>query len=164
MKLPKISVIIPAYNAELWINKTIQSVLDQTFNDFEIIVVDDGSTDNTSQVVHQFSDPRVQYIYQNNQKAAGARNTGISKARGEYIAFLDADDLFKPSKLIKQFSLLENKPYLGGVTCGFDIIDQEGNSIKEEQYWHTHSQLDLKSLLFWDPLLPSTMLNSPLLV
>lgn len=118
-KLPLVSVVVPAYNAERFIRETIKSVLAQTYNSAEIIVVDDGSTDRTGIAVKEFSQKNscVKYIYQKNQGQSSARNTGIKNAKGKYIAFLDADDLFLPSKLEEQVSYLERHPDCGVCYC-----------------------------------------------
>lgn len=102
-----VSVIIPSYNREKTIKKAIDSVLNQTWNDLEVIVVDDGSTDNTSQVVSQTKDNRLKYIYQKNAGACVARNRGISLASGEIIAFHDSDDLWRPEKLEIEMNALQ---------------------------------------------------------
>lgn len=102
--MPTVSVIIPAYNAEQFIADTVQSVLDQTFQDFEIIVVDDGSKDGTVAALGAFGD-RIQVHCQSNAGVAKARNNGVRLARGTWIAFLDADDLWLPTKLEKQLAL-----------------------------------------------------------
>lgn len=108
---PKVSVITPAYNAENLINRTIQSVVDQTFDGWEMIIVDDCSTDNTREVVEEWSarDPRVRLISldKNFGGPAGPRNVGIENAKGEYIAFLDADDIWHPRKLELQVAVLD---------------------------------------------------------
>jgi glycosyltransferase involved in cell wall biosynthesis len=101
---PTVSVIIPAYNAEAFIGDTIQSALDQTYRDLEIIVVDDGSSDGTVARVSAFGDA-VRLHQQRNGGVARARNTGVSLARGEWIAFLDSDDLWLPTKIEQQLSL-----------------------------------------------------------
>lgn len=106
-----VSVVVPAYNAERWIGETLESILGQTLPPAEVIVIDDGSVDGTAGVVRGFG-TRVQYTRQENAGASAARNHGIALARGEYIAFLDADDLWLPEKLEKQLTLLERKPEL----------------------------------------------------
>lgn len=112
---PVFSVIIPAYNREKTIRRTIESVLRQTFQMFEIIVVDDGSADSTKSVVESIQDDRLRYIYQDNQGAQVARNRGIIEADGEWIAFLDSDDEWVPEKLERQFAVLKEEnfnPYI----------------------------------------------------
>jgi glycosyltransferase involved in cell wall biosynthesis len=105
---PTVSVIIPAYNRAETISRAINSVLGQSFKDIEIIVVDDGSTDGTSDVVQQIGDARIQIIHQtHNQGAAAARNAGMKSARGKYIAWLDSDDEWLPDKLKIQLAAFE---------------------------------------------------------
>ena len=118
---PKVSVIIPTYNRAHLLERSMRSVLVQTFQDFELIVVDDGSSDNTSTVVKQFGDARVRYVRHNkNRGGAAARNTGINLAKGDFIAFQDSDDEWLSEKLEKQMSLLEScESHTGGVYCGF---------------------------------------------
>ena len=91
-----ISVVIPLYNKEEQIADTLQSIFAQTFQDFEIVIVDDGSTDNSVEEVEKFDDSRIRLIHQTNAGVSAARNRGIEEARGELIAFLDADDEWKP--------------------------------------------------------------------
>lgn len=105
-----ISVIIPTYNREKTIKRAIESVLQQTYKDIEVIVVDDGSVDNTKEVVKSIDDERVKYYYQDNQGACAARNKGVDLASGDYIAFQDSDDYWNPQKLeIQLKALQENK-------------------------------------------------------
>ena len=96
--MPKVSVVIPTFNRADTIGDSIKSVLEQTFKDFEVIVVDDGSTDGTESVVAAFGDSRIKYIMQDNAGACAARNNGIRHANGEYIAFQDSDDYWMPRK------------------------------------------------------------------
>jgi glycosyltransferase involved in cell wall biosynthesis len=107
---------MPTYNRSHLLTESIQSVFDQTFQDFELIVVDDGSTDNTGEMVDSFRDPRIRYIYQENRGVAAARNTGIKAANGEYIAFLDSDDLWLTQKLELDIKLLDSRPDIP-LTC-----------------------------------------------
>ena len=100
--IPRVSVVIPTYNSSAMVEQAIQSVLAQTYRDFEIIVIDDGSTDGTKDVVRRFGE-RVRYFNQENQGVSAARNFGIHQSLGEYIAFLDSDDLWLPEKLAKKF-------------------------------------------------------------
>jgi glycosyltransferase involved in cell wall biosynthesis len=106
---PKISVIIPTYNRSHLIKDAVESVLSQTYQAFELIIIDDGSTDNTKEVLTEYGE-RLQYIYQENQGRSAARNHGINLAKGEYIAFLDSDDVWFPDKLARQVPILESAP------------------------------------------------------
>jgi len=128
--MPKISIIIPTYNRANLLAKSINSVLSQTYKDFELIVVDDGSTDNTSEIVENFkkNDVRIVYIHIDNSGGpAHPKNIGIKKAQGEYIAFLDDDDEWMSTKLEKQISLFENnKDDLAIVSCDSVVIDDRG--------------------------------------
>jgi glycosyltransferase involved in cell wall biosynthesis len=111
---PQVSVIIPTFNRAHLLPETLQSVLYQTFVDLEVLVVDDGSTDETEQIVHRLGDSRIIYIYQvHSGLPAVARNTGLRQARGKYIAFLDSDDLWLPEKLASQVEYMEAHPELG---------------------------------------------------
>jgi glycosyltransferase involved in cell wall biosynthesis len=120
-KTPTVSVILPTYNRAELIGRAIKSILSQTYQDFEIIVVDDGSTDNTEEVVKSFDDKRIKYIvYKRNKGAAIARNVGIKAAMGEYIAFQDSDDEWLPLKLEKQLKVFDVSPAeVGVVYTGF---------------------------------------------
>jgi glycosyltransferase involved in cell wall biosynthesis len=108
MSAPTISVIIPAYNAERYLDQALDSVLCQTFQDFECIVVDDGSTDSTPQIAARRE--RVVALRQDNQGASAARNTGIHASRGEFLTFLDADDLWYPERLKIQLEFHQRRP------------------------------------------------------
>jgi glycosyltransferase involved in cell wall biosynthesis len=106
--VPRVSVIIPSYNRASLLPRAVNSVLAQTLADFELIIVDDASTDNTETIVAGFSDPRIRYLkHSTNQYAAGARNTGMEEASGEFIAFLDSDDKWLPHKLAEQVAQLD---------------------------------------------------------
>jgi glycosyltransferase involved in cell wall biosynthesis len=126
--MSRVSVVIPAYNAMAYLPETMESVLNQNFNDFEVIVVNDGSSDETEEWVSQIIDPRVKLISQENKGLAGARNTGIHHAQGEYITFLDADDLWEPSKIEKQVRILEENPEVALVYTWVSYIDEKGES------------------------------------
>ncbi|MBI9016349.1 MAG: glycosyltransferase family 2 protein [Phycisphaerae bacterium] len=125
----QVSVIIPAYNAENQIATAIQSILDQKHKAFEIIVVDDGSTDNTAEIVKKFGDP-VKYIHQENSGVSTTCNTGIKAAKGNWIAFLDSDDYWFPDKLLEQISLLKRNQHLHWATCNFVFHNYSNNTKK----------------------------------
>ncbi len=142
--MPKISVVIPAYNAMAYLPKTIESLWRQTWADFEAIIVNDGSTDNTAEWVSTIVDKRVKLVSQENRGLAGARNTGIAHAQGEYIAFLDADDLWEKTKLDKQLACLDSNPRVGLVYTWVALIDAQGKptgrvfkSNAEGKIWET---------------------------
>lgn len=148
--MPKISVIIPAYNAERFIAETIQSVLNQTFQDFELIVLNDGSKDKTPEIVQEFcnKDERVKLINKPNTGVSDTRNMGMRIAQGEYIAFLDADDLYLPTYLEKKFHFLEKNIDYQFVYSDFIHIDEVGNEINIETIkWHENI---FKGILEWN--------------
>lgn len=115
--MPLVSVIIPVYNAERYIGRAIKSALSQTYRDIEIIVVDDGSTDRTAEIIQSFKDPRIRCIYQQNKGLGSARNAGIRESRGKYITNLDADDEYLPEKVAKQVEFFERNPEYKAVYC-----------------------------------------------
>lgn len=124
-----VSVIIPTYNYGRFIERAIRSVLNQTYQDYEIIVVDDGSTDNTEDVVKRIGNDRIRYInHVTNKGGNAARNSGIRAATGEYIAFLDSDDEWLPEKLDKQIHLFANSAEMVGlIYTGLNVIDVTNN-------------------------------------
>lgn len=123
--MPKVSVVITTYNRAELLKRAIASVLNQTFQDFEIIVVDDASVDNTSNIVRALNENRLSYVRHGiNKLEAGARNTGLQSAQGKYIAFLDDDDEWLPDKLRRQVEILDSAPpAVGAVYTGFLKID-----------------------------------------
>ncbi|MEB3360487.1 MAG: glycosyltransferase family A protein [Synechococcales bacterium] len=123
----KVSTVIPAYNAMAYLPEALNSVLAQTLEDFEVIIVDDGSTDHIKDWFDkEVQDPRIRLVSQRNRGLAGARNTGIRHAQGQYIALLDADDLWHETKLAKQVKVLESSPAVGLVYTWMRLIDQDG--------------------------------------
>jgi glycosyltransferase involved in cell wall biosynthesis len=124
---PLVSVIIPAYNAGRYIAETLDSVLSQSYADLEVIVVDDGSTDNTRAIVEGYG-PRVVYVHQENSGApARPRNVGIARAKGRYISFFDSDDVMMPGKLALSVAFAERHPELGLVFTNFVQFTEEGD-------------------------------------
>ncbi len=126
--MPRVSVVIPAHNSMAYLPETLESVLAQTFTDFEVLIIDDGSSDHIVTWASQIVDARVKLISQANKGLAGARNTGIGEAQGEYIAFLDADDLWEPTILEKQVPCLDDNPAIGLVHSWMLLVDEEGRS------------------------------------
>lgn len=130
---PTASIVVPAYNAAATIAETLRSLLAQTFGDFELIVVDDGSTDRTAEIVERFEDPRIRLVRQANRGLAGAHNTGIAASRGEFVGFCDADDLWMPEKLERHVDHLRREPEVGISFAGSAMIDLEGRPLRVAQ-------------------------------
>lgn len=122
--MPKISVVIPAYNAMAYLPEAVESALNQTFTDLEVIIINDGSSDHTDDWVLRQSDPRLILISQENAGKSAARNAGIARATGQYVAFLDADDYWEPTKLEKQIKYFEDNPGVGLVYTWAAIADE----------------------------------------
>lgn len=133
--MPLVSVIIPTYNNGQFIKEAIDSVLNQTYSEIEIIVVDDGSTDNTRKIVEKYKN-RVKYLYKENSGSASARNMGIRESSGELIAFLDSDDVWEDKKLEEQVRSLQNNQEAALIYCGKLWVDEEGKPIKHEFTQH----------------------------
>ncbi len=129
MNFPLVSVIIPVYNAEKYLADTINSVLAQTYSHWELILVDDGSTDNSITICQQLQNSKIKIIRQENGGVSSALNTGISQSQGEYLAFLDSDDLWLPEKLAKHIAHLESNPDVGVSFSPSVFIDEQGNSL-----------------------------------
>ncbi|MGZ3606738.1 MAG: glycosyltransferase family 2 protein [Syntrophales bacterium] len=125
-KAPLVSVVIPTYNRALYVNKAIDSILNQTFTDYEIIVVDDGSTDNTKEALKQYQD-KIKYIYQENSGVSTARNTGIKNSTGPWLAFLDSDDTWRPEYLSTQMERTSRLPEICMQTTDCHKAVWEGN-------------------------------------
>lgn len=145
--MPKVSVVIPAYNSIAYLPETVASVLQQTFTDFEILIVDDGSTDQTVAWANQIPDSRVCVITQPNQGVSVARNTGILCAQGDYVAFLDADDVWEPNKLEQQVRYLETNPTIGWVHSWVSLIDAHSQPVGKRLISHAEGQI-WKTLIF----------------
>jgi len=153
---PIVSVIIPTYNRAYLIDKAINSVLSQTYRDYEIIVIDDASTDNTREVVESFTDSRINYIFHaNNLGVSAARNTGIKASRGKYIALLDSDDEWLPEKLEKQVVILHNESSEVGVVCSWQF------NIKDNDEYICKGCLPKKEGFIYEYLLSKNYLSVP---
>lgn len=130
--MPKVSVVIPTYNRAHLLQECIGSVLVQSFQDFEIIIIDDGSTDNTKEVVDSFKNPYIRYLYQRNQGVSIARNTGIHASLGEYIAFLDSDDTMLKMALEKRVEILDRYPEAAFSYGQIYFVDENGRILQLE--------------------------------
>ena len=122
-----ISVVIPLYNKEHQIAETLRSVLEQTFQDFEVVIVDDGSTDKSAEEALKIRDPRIRLVRQENAGVSSARNRGIEEARFDLIAFLDADDRWKPEYLQTQYDLFQKYPQCGVFACNYEFVHADGS-------------------------------------
>lgn len=144
-----VSVIIPAYNQGHYLGEAIQSCLDQTYPNIEIIVVDDGSTDNTGEIAQSYKDPKIKYIQKQNGGLSSARNAGIQAASGEYLTFLDSDDTFLPEKISLLLDRLMTNLHLGFVAGHALLIDQRGKTIPKK--FETHLPSPIQNLILGNP-------------
>ncbi|MEQ9626113.1 glycosyltransferase [Coleofasciculus chthonoplastes] len=128
--MPTISVIIPVYNGEKTIRETLESVFNQTFCDFEVIVINDGSQDSTLEILSAIKEPRLKIFSYPNANQAASRNRGLTHACGDYIAFLDADDLWTPDKLEAQFNALQENPQAAVAYSWTNVIDESGQFLR----------------------------------
>jgi len=150
--MPTVSVIIPTYNRAQYVCETIDSVLAQTYRDFEIIVVDDGSTDNTREVLDRYSD-NIRYVYRNNGGPAAARNTGLQHAQGRYNAFLDSDDVFLPWRLACHIPLFDDFPEAGIVCSKSTFFRGPWRTEGQDKLYRPNPRVELvdefEDLLLW---------------
>jgi glycosyltransferase involved in cell wall biosynthesis len=145
--MPLISVIIPVYNGENTIRETIESVLNQTLQDLEVIVVDDGSQDSTLEIVSSIKDPRLKVLSYSNAGVCTNRNRGIAHAVGEYISFIDADDLWTPDKLEAQLKALQENPKAAVAYSWTDWIDESSQWLGRGNYLSDQGDVYAKLLL-----------------
>jgi len=156
--MPKVSVLMPVYNAANYIGEAIESILSQTFSDWELIIVNDGSTDNTEKKILLFTDKRIRY-YKNeeNKGVTFSRQLMVEKSLGEYIAFLDSDDIALPGKLKIQVDFLDNNPQYALCGTWGTIIDEEGRKIKNFNTSVEHDEIRCM-LLFRNPFIQSSIM------
>ena len=121
------TVLMPVYNGEKYIREAMDSILNQTFNDFEFLIVNDGSTDSTKQLIESYPDPRIRLVNQENRGVAKSLNRGLRLAKGKYIARMDADDISLPDRLAKQIEVLESNPDVDITVSCIEGIDSQGN-------------------------------------
>lgn len=153
---PAVSVIIPAYNQARYVRKSVQSVLDQTFPDFELVVVDDGSTDETPQVLASIRDPRLRVVRQENAGLSAARNTGIRESAAPLVTLLDSDDFFLPEKLSILKEYLDTHADIGMVSGGTLYVDQDDQVFDRDR--EPSGNLGLPDLLYTNPFKPSAVM------
>lgn len=137
---PKITVFMPMFNAEKFIGEAVDSILNQTFKDFELLIIDDGSNDQSREIVEKYQDSRIRlYVNERNRGLPYTRNRGLELARGKYLAVMDADDISDPYRLAKQWNYMENHPETVVLASGKDLLTEEDNihdsyGIKEKLY------------------------------
>jgi glycosyltransferase involved in cell wall biosynthesis len=158
MSIPMVTVLMPAFNAEKYIREAIESVLVQTFSDFELLIVNDGSTDNTGKIIRDFNDTRISCIEQPNAGIAHALNIGLARARGKYIARFDADDICFPQRLEKQVRFLEEHPDY--VLTGSDaeyLLENGEHLFNFSCIAHSHAEI-MQKLYFYCPFIHSAVM------
>jgi glycosyltransferase involved in cell wall biosynthesis len=139
---------MPVYNAEKWLTQSVNSILGQTLTNWELIIVNDGSTDGSAQLLEQFSDPRIRVLHQANAGVSAALNKALEYCNAPYIARQDADDVSKPDRLLKTFQYLEENESIGLVGCHADVIDEFGNLRTHLQ--HPTSDAVIRYQMLWD--------------
>lgn len=147
---PRVSIIIPVFNKSSWIEETLISVMNQSFKDWEAIVIDDGSTDNSVEIIQEFINSHPgpwKLISQSNQGQCKTRNTGIAATRGEFIAFLDGDDCWASNKLEVQVAILDANPKASVVLCPYEIYEQDTARWKRRLVIHHNSNKMLRNWL-----------------
>lgn len=156
-KQPLVSIIIPNYNHAKYVGDAILSILRQTYSNYEIIVVDDGSTDNSREVIAEFQD-QVRYIWQENQGLSAARNTGIQAARGQLIGLLDADDMFEADFLSVMVAALENCPEAAAAYSGYRFIDENNLPLPQKEARNIPPDNLYQVLIYGNFMVPENML------
>jgi len=164
--MPSVSIVIPTYNRSAYILEALESILAQTYDDYEIIVIDDGSTDDTREVLGpMIENGTLLYVYQENRSPSAARNHGIHLAKGKYIAFLDSDDIFLPSKLEKQVLFLDKNPGIAFVHSWYSKFDDAGNHLGTRDTSRFSGWVYPEILLTWSVLMavPCMMVRAEVL-
>lgn len=160
--IPTVSVIIPTYNRATLLCDAINSVFAQSYTNFELIVIDDGSTDNTDAIINSFQDDRLVYVRQENNGRSAARNKALSMASGRYIAFLDSDDLYLPDKLERQVNYMATHPSIGMLYTSAQCINEHGEQLKGHVYLASAEGHIYKDVAFFQPVtitLPTVMVR-----
>ncbi|MBN2430533.1 MAG: glycosyltransferase [Acidobacteria bacterium] len=152
-----VSIIIPTYNAARFLPAALESIFRQDYPSYEVIAVDDGSTDETAAVLQPFAD-RIILLRQPNAGVSAARNRGLAAARGEWVVFLDADDQFLPGKLTDQIAIFTRRQSLAMVQSGWQLVDENDHYLRTIEPWRLSRRLDLETWLLWKPVFPGAMM------
>lgn len=167
MSLPAVSILLPVYNAEKYLKAAMDSLLSQAFTDFELIIVNDGSTDGSEEIALSYSDKRIVYLKnESNKGLIYTLNRGIESAKGRYVARMDADDICLPTRLQKQVEWLEMNPETSVVGCHVSFIDDKGFVTGEwEEDLKTATSEDIKRKMVWENCIahPAVMTRSQIL-
>ena len=156
--MPAVSIITPTYNRPDLLSEAIQSVQAQTFNDWEMLIIDDGSEPSAQSTVDMFGDPRLRYVQLSHVGRSAARNQGLELARGEYIGFLDDDDLYHPNKLELEIACFQSNPYADIVGSGYRITGKTGKVISTYRPWLKKPEISEDNCLFGVPLITCSVL------
>lgn len=152
-----VTVLIPVYNGAMYLREAVESILNQTYRNFELLIIDDGSTDNSEEVILSFNDPRIRYLSNSiNQGLINTLNLGLRSAKGKYIARMDQDDISLPNRIEKQVDFLENNSEIGLVGTAFQIIGDE----KYHAYYSDHDHIKLAFVFYNSISHPTVMLRS----
>ena len=166
--MPLVSVVMPVFNSERFLAEAIESILTQTFTDFELIIIDDDSTDGSAEVIRAYEsrDERIRFVQlAENMGDAGARNAGIALASGKYIAFMDSDDISLPDRLQKQVNFLESHPEIGGVGTHANVVYEDLQYKSARKPPEYHALILLEQLLLGDSFVHASLMlrrNLPL--
>ena len=156
---PIVSVVMTVYNTEPYLAEAIESILSQTFREFELIVIDDGSTDASGEIIDHYSiqDQRLRVVHQDNQGIYAATNCGFELARGKYLARMDADDIALPDRLQKQVLIMDSDASLILLGTAYELIDEDGRLIRLDKLPESDSEIRWH-LLFHNPFAQSTVI------
>ena len=150
--MPRVSIILPTYNRANFLKRSIESALSQTFQDFELVIIDDGSTDSTYEIFQNFNDSRIDLITTEHKGVSAARNLGLLEASGEFVTFLDSDDRFFPQKIELQLQEFFKTQHIGLVACGWREVTIQDHVKREARPWLNVPNLDLESWLLGCPV------------
>lgn len=167
MSLPAVSILLPVYNSEKYLQQAIDSLLKQTFTDFELLIINDGSTDNSEKIIYSYSDQRIVYIKnQSNKGLIYTLNRGIELAKGKYIARMDSDDICAAERLQKQFDRIDKDPDTSVIGCHVSFINEHGKKTGDwKEDLETSTYHAIKQKMVWENCIahPTVMMRSDIM-